>query len=96
MFKESVVNYIYIEVLPIFLQLMLVIMHFYLQIALNNAENATDYIARLTSALQTELKSLVSQKSQHEKEKVDNCLAGLPAVGIKLKAVLEQVITFIS
>ena len=59
-------------------------------IALNSAENATDYITRLTSALQSELKSLVSQKSQHEKDKVENCLAGLPAVGIKLQAVLEQ------
>ena len=61
------------------------------QITLNNAENATDYIGRLTSALQTELRSLVSQKSQHEREKVENCLAGLPAVGIKLKTVLDQV-----
>ena len=59
-------------------------------VALNSAENATDYITRLTSALQSELKSLVSQKSQHEKDKVENCLAGLPAVGIKLQAVLEQ------
>ena len=59
-------------------------------IAVNSAENATDYITRLTSALQSELKSLVSQKSQHEKDKVENCLAGLPAVGIKLQAVLEQ------
>ena len=59
-------------------------------IALNSAENATDYITRLTSALQSELKSLVSQKSQHEKDKVENCLARLPAVGIKLQAVLEQ------
>ena len=59
-------------------------------IAINSAENATDYITRLTSTLQAELKSLVSQKSQHEKEKVENCLAGLPAVGIKLKAVLDQ------
>ena len=59
-------------------------------IALNSAENATDYIARLTSALQSELKSFISQKSQHEKDKVENCLAGLPAVGIKLQAVLEQ------
>ena len=59
-------------------------------IALNIAESAIDYITRLSSALQSELKSLVSQRSLHEKEKVENCLAGLPAVGIKLKAVLDQ------
>ena len=72
--------------------LALLLKYLYLfQITLNNAENATDYIGRLTSALQTELRSLVSQKSQHEREKVENCLAGLPAVGIKLKTVLDQV-----
>lgn len=58
--------------------------------ALNNAENATDYISRLTASLRKDVAALVAHRSQHEKDKVDNCLSGFSAVASKLKAVLEQ------
>jgi hypothetical protein len=61
------------------------------QCALNNADCANDYVSRLTSSLQQDLSGLVSARNEHDREKVETCLAGFPAVAAKLKAVLEQV-----
>ena len=58
---------------------------------MNNTEGATDYISRLTAALQKDIGSIVISRSEKEREKLENCLAGLPAVSTKLKAVLDQV-----
>ena len=58
--------------------------------ALNCADNATDYISRLTSALKSEVQPLISGKSDHEKEKLENCLTGFPALAARLQSILEQ------
>ena len=65
------------------------------QCSLNNADCANDYVARLTSSLQIDLSGLVSTRNEHDREKVESCLAGFSVVAAKLKAVLEQVICFI-
>ena len=64
---------------------------FKLQCALNNADCANDYVSRLTASLQLDLSGLVSARNEHDREKVETCLAGFSAVAAKLKAVLEQV-----
>ncbi len=61
------------------------------QTALNNADSAVDYISRLASALQSDVDALVANRSEHEKDKLENCLQGLPAAADKLKSVLDQV-----
>ncbi len=38
-----------------------------------------------------DLGGLVSTRREHDREKVETCLAGFPAVAAKLKAVLDQV-----
>ena len=58
---------------------------------MNNADSAADYISRLKNSLQADIAGLVATRSQHEKEKVDNCLAGFHSASTKLKTILEQV-----
>ena len=63
------------------------------QTALNNTDSASDYILRLTSTLQQDVRNMLLTRSAHERDKLENCLVGLPAVSGKLKAVLEQVMS---
>eukprot|EP00095_Tigriopus_kingsejongensis_P011780 maker-scaffold119_size336447-snap-gene-1.16 protein:Tk11780 transcript:maker-scaffold119_size336447-snap-gene-1.16-mRNA-1 annotation:"conserved oligomeric golgi complex subunit 4" len=57
--------------------------------ALNNTDCARDYISRLSRSLSVDISNMVVNRSQHEKDKVDNCLSGLLAASDKLKSVLE-------
>ena len=56
--------------------------------ALNNADAASDYIARLRSSL--DLAALVAHRGEHVREKVENCLSGLGGATSRLKGILEQ------
>ena len=55
--------------------------------ALNNADAASDYIARLRSSL--DLAALVAHRGEHVREKVDNCLSGLGGATSRLKGILD-------
>ena len=58
--------------------------------ALNCADNSKDYISRLTNALKNEVQPMLSGKSHHEKEKLDNSLSGFPALAGRLQSILDQ------
>ncbi len=58
--------------------------------ALNCAENSVDYISRLTERLAQETQGLVANKSQHERDKLDNCMSGFPALSNKFQSIAEQ------
>ena len=58
--------------------------------ALNCADNSKDYISRLTNALKNEVQPMLSGKSDHEKEKLDNSLSGFPALAGRLQSILDQ------
>ena len=58
--------------------------------SLNCADQAVDYITRLIATLQGETRTLLSGKSQHDKEKVENSFSGFPALIQRFKAIIEQ------
>ena len=58
--------------------------------ALNCADNSKDYISRLTNALKNEVQPMLSGKSDHEKEKLDNSLSGFPVLAGRLQSILDQ------
>ena len=58
--------------------------------ALNCADNSKDYISRLTNALKNEVQPMLSGKSDHEKEILDNSLSGFPALAGRLQSILDQ------
>jgi len=62
-------------------------------VTLNSTCHAMDYVVRLGDSLTSNLRSLVAKKSQKDKDKVDSCLSGLPAVAQKLKTILDQGMT---
>lgn len=45
---------------------------------------------RLTSALKSEINPLLSGRSQHDREKLENCLSGFPAFSTKMKSISDQ------
>jgi hypothetical protein len=44
----------------------------------------------LTAALKSGINPLLSGRSNHEREKLENCLSGFPAVSNRLKAITDQ------
>ena len=58
--------------------------------ALNNPDNARDYVNRLTDTLKCDVDALVKNRSELEKAKLDTCLSAFPNVTAKLKVVLDQ------
>ena len=45
---------------------------------------------RLTASLRQDTQKLVSGKSQHEKDKLENCLSGFPSLSKRLQQITEQ------
>ncbi len=45
---------------------------------------------RLTASLKSDSAAMSSGRSQHDRDKLDNCLSGLPAVTDKLRQLSEQ------
>ena len=58
--------------------------------AFNCAENSMDYIARLRSRMQQDTFTLVSGKSQHEKDKLENSLSGFSNLSDRFQAITDQ------
>jgi hypothetical protein len=44
----------------------------------------------LTASLRQDTQKLVSGKSQHEKDKLENCLSGFPSLSKRLQQITEQ------
>ena len=57
---------------------------------LNCVDHSIDYLTRLTSSLQTETLPLLSGRSQHEKDKVENSFSGFPALVARFRSINEQ------
>ena len=58
--------------------------------ALNCAENSMDYLGRLNSKLRQDMQGLTSGKSQHDKDKLENCLSGFPGLIDRFKGITDQ------
>ena len=52
--------------------------------------NMTLIFFRLTASLRQDTQKLVSGKSQHEKDKLENCLSGFPSLSKRLQQITEQ------
>ena len=48
------------------------------------------FFFRLTASLRQDTQKLVSGKSQHEKDKLENCLSGFPSLSKRLQQITEQ------
>lgn len=58
--------------------------------ALNCADFSIEYIDRLTSRLRQDTQSIVSNRSQHEKDKLENCMSGFPSLSTRMQSIAEQ------
>ena len=48
------------------------------------------FLYRLTATVRQDTQKLVSGKSQHEKDKLENCLSGFPTLSSRLQQITDQ------